>query len=128
MRYSPGEVAGKLGVSIDTLRYYERIGLLHGIERNSVGQRVFSDDDLGRIGLLRCLRDSGMPIARLRRFAELLHDGDDVAEQRVQLLAEHDREIDEKVARLRREQERVREKIAWYRAETMRQAVPEEAQ
>lgn len=127
MPYSPGEVAGKLGVSIDTLRYYERIGLLHGIERNSAGQRVFSDDDLGRIGLLRCLRDSGMPIARLRRFAELLHDGDDAAEQRVQLLAEHDREIDEKVARLRREQDRVREKIAWYRAETVRRAAPESA-
>ncbi|MFI1990389.1 MerR family transcriptional regulator [Actinoplanes sp. NPDC020271] len=127
MPYSPGEVAGKLGVSIDTLRYYERIGLLHGIERTSGGQRVFSDDDLGRIGLLRCLRDSGMPIARLRRFAELLHDGDEAAEQRVQLLAEHDREIDEKVARLRREQQRVREKIAWYRAETVRPAGSKEA-
>ncbi|WIM99230.1 MerR family transcriptional regulator [Actinoplanes oblitus] len=120
MPYTPGEVAGKIGVSIDTLRYYERIGLLHGIERTSGGQRVFSDEDLSRIGLLRCLRDSGMPIARLRRFAELLHDGPGAAEQRVELLAEHDREIDEKVARLRREQARVRDKIAWYRAETAR--------
>jgi len=125
MPYTPGEVADKIGVSIDTLRYYERIGLLHGIERTSAGQRVFSDDDLGRIGLLRCLRDSGMPIARLRRFAELLHDGPGAAEQRVELLAEHDREIDEKVARLRLEQERVRAKIAWYRAQTVR---PREAQ
>ncbi|GAA2713185.1 MULTISPECIES: MerR family transcriptional regulator [Actinoplanes] len=121
MPYTPGEVAGKIGVSIDTLRYYERIGLLHGIERSSTGQRVFSDDDLGRIGLLRCLRDSGMPIARLRRFAELLHDGPGAAEQRVELLAEHDREIDERVAQLRHEQARVRDKIAWYRAETVRQ-------
>ncbi|GAA4603152.1 DNA-binding transcriptional MerR regulator [Actinoplanes octamycinicus] len=120
MPYTPGEVAGKIGVSIDTLRYYERIGLLHGIERTAGGQRVFSDDDLGRIGLLRCLRDSGMPIARLRRFAELLHDGPGAAEQRVELLAEHDREIDEKVAQLRAEQARVRDKIAWYRAETAR--------
>ena len=116
MPYTPGEAAGRIGVSIDTIRYYEKIGLMHGIRRDSGGRRVFSDDDLSRLGLLRCLRDSGMPIARLRRFAELLQGGDDTADQRTALLEEHDREIDEKVAQLRREQERVREKIKWYRS------------
>jgi DNA-binding transcriptional MerR regulator len=116
--YKPGEAADRIGVSIDTIRYYEKIGLLHGIRRDSGGRRVFSDDDLSRLGLLRCLRDSGMPIARLRRFAELLQDGDDNAEQRAALLEEHDQEIDDKVAQLRLEQERVREKIKWYRSVT----------
>jgi DNA-binding transcriptional MerR regulator len=116
--YTPGEAAGRIGVSIDTIRYYEKIGLLHGIRRDSGGRRVFSDDDLGRLGLLRCLRDSGMPIARLRRFAELLQGGDETAGQRIALLEEHDREIDEKVAQLRLEQERVREKIKWYHSVT----------
>lgn len=118
MPYTPGETAERLGVSIDTIRYYEKIGLLHGIQRTSAGRRVFSDDDLSRLGLLRCLRDSGMPIARLRRFAELLQTGDEGAEQRTALLEEHDREIDAKVEQLRREQQRVREKIAWYRSVT----------
>lgn len=112
--YTPGETAERLGVSIDTIRYYEKIGLLHGIQRNSSGRRIFSDDDLSRLGLLRCLRDSGMPISRLRRFAELLQTGDEGAEQRTALLREHDREIDAKIEQLRREQRRVREKIAWY--------------
>ncbi|BEL02788.1 MerR family transcriptional regulator [Actinoplanes sichuanensis] len=116
MPYTPGETAERLGVSIDTIRYYEKIGLLHGIQRTSAGRRIFSEDDLSRLGLLRCLRDSGMPIARLRRFAELLQLGDEGAEQRTALLEEHDREIDEKVDRLRLEQKRVREKIAWYRS------------
>ncbi|MBG0562377.1 MerR family transcriptional regulator [Actinoplanes aureus] len=116
MPYTPGEAAGRIGVSIDTIRYYEKIGLMHGIRRDSGGRRVFSEDDLSRLGLLRCLRDSGMPIARLRRFAELLQGGDATADQRTALLEEHDREIDEKVAQLRREQERVREKIKWYRS------------
>ncbi len=115
MPYTPGEAAGRIGVSIDTIRYYEKIGLLHGIRRTSGGQRVFSDDDLGRLGLLRCLRDSGMPIARLRRFAELLQADDNDA-QRAALLEEHDQEIDEKVAQLRKEQRRVKEKIAWYKS------------
>ena len=118
MPYKPGEAADRIGVSIDTIRYYEKIGLLHGIRRDSGGRRVFSDDDLSRLGLLRCLRDSGMPIARLRRFADLLRGGDETNEQRVALLQEHDREIDAKVAQLRREQERVHEKIEWYRSVT----------
>ena len=116
MPYTPGEAAGRIGVSIDTIRYYEKIGLLHGIQRDSGGRRVFTEHDLSRLGLLRCLRDSGMPIARLRRFAALLQQGDHTAEQRAALLEEHDREIDAKVARLRLEQQRVREKIAWYRS------------
>jgi DNA-binding transcriptional MerR regulator len=116
--YTPGETAERLGVSIDTIRYYEKIGLLNGIQRTSAGRRVFSDDDLSRLGLLRCLRDSGMPIARLRRFAELLQQGDEGAGQRTALLEEHDREIDAKVEQLRLEQRRVREKIAWYRSVT----------
>ncbi|GAA1647135.1 MerR family transcriptional regulator [Actinoplanes couchii] len=117
MPYTPGETAERLGVSIDTIRYYEKIGLMHGIRRTSSGRRVFSDDDLSRLGLLRCLRDSGMPIARLRRFAELLTEDDEGAPaRRTALLEEHDREIDAKVEQLRREQERVREKIAWYRS------------
>ncbi|MFC7529609.1 MerR family transcriptional regulator [Actinoplanes sp. GCM10030250] len=116
MPYTPGEAAGRIGVSLDTIRYYEKIGLMHGIRRDSGGRRVFSDDDLSRLGLLRCLRDSGMPIARLRRFAELLQGGEDNADQRTALLEEHDREIDDRVAQLRLEQERVREKIKWYRS------------
>ncbi|HWS37696.1 MAG TPA: MerR family transcriptional regulator [Actinoplanes sp.] len=118
MPYTPGETAERLGVSIDTIRYYEKIGLMHGIRRTSSGRRVFSDADLSRLGLLRCLRDSGMPIARLRRFAEsLADDGAGADDRRAELLEEHDREIDAKVEQLRHEQRRVREKIAWYRAQ-----------
>jgi DNA-binding transcriptional MerR regulator len=115
MSYSPGEVADRIGVSVDTLRYYERIGLLDGIARTPGGQRVFSDD-VSRVSLLRCLRDTGMPIARMRQFAELVRSGDDTAEARAALLEEHDREIDAKVELLRSEQRRIREKITWYRS------------
>lgn len=115
MPHSPGEVAERIGVSIDTLRYYEKIGLVDGIERTAGGQRVFSDDDVSLLSLLRCLRDSGMPIVRMREFAELVRAGEDNAEARAELLEEHDREIDAKVEQLRTEQRRVREKITWYR-------------
>jgi DNA-binding transcriptional MerR regulator len=116
VQYSPGEVAERFGVSIDTLRYYERIGLLDGIARTSGGQRVFSDDDVSLLSLLRCLRDTGMPIARMLQFAELLRSGNETAADRAALLEEHDREIDAKVAQLRAEQRRIRDKITWYRS------------
>jgi DNA-binding transcriptional MerR regulator len=116
MPYSPGQVAERVGVSIDTLRYYERIGLLDGIARTAGGRRVFTDDDVSWLNLLRCLRDTGMPIARVRRFAELVRSGDDTAAARAELLEEHDREIDAKVDRLRAEQQRIKDKILWYRS------------
>ncbi|MGC9665157.1 MerR family transcriptional regulator [Planosporangium sp. 12N6] len=114
--YSPGEVAGKTGFSLDTLRYYERIGLLDGIARTPGGQRVFTDDDVAWLGILRCLRDTGMPIAAMLRYAELARGGDETVAERVALLEEHDRQIEQKIADLRAEQRRIREKIDWYRS------------
>jgi DNA-binding transcriptional MerR regulator len=121
-RYSPGQAAGKTGFSLDTLRYYERIGLLDDIERTSGGQRVFSDDDLAWLGILRCLRDTGMPIAGMLRYAELARGGDATIDARVALLEEHDGEIERKVAALREEQAHIKGKIEWYRSEQRRLA------
>ncbi|GAB1512974.1 MerR family transcriptional regulator [Actinophytocola sp. KF-1] len=117
MRYSPGQVAEQTGFSLDTLRYYERIGLLDGIERNSGGQRVFTDDDVAWLRILRCLRDTGMPIQRMVRYAELARGGDETVAERLEVLREHDRDIDEKIAHLLLEQEHIRAKIAYYQRE-----------
>ncbi len=116
MHYTPGEVAEKTGFSLDTLRYYEKIGLLDDIARNSGGRRVFSADDIAWLGILRCLRDTGMPIARMLRYAELARGGDETYAERIEVLEEHDREVEEKIAFLRTQQEHIREKIRWYRS------------
>jgi DNA-binding transcriptional MerR regulator len=114
MPYTPREAVEKTGFSLDTLRYYERIGLLDSVERNAGGQRVFTDDDLAWLDILRCLRDTGMPIARMLRYAELARGGDATFAERAALLQEHDRDIEAKIAELRGEQSRIREKIQWY--------------
>jgi DNA-binding transcriptional MerR regulator len=116
-RYSPGQVAEKTGFTLDTLRYYERIGLLAGVARSSAGQRIFTDDDLAWLGVLRCLRDTGMPIAHMRRYADLSRDDSTVAE-RVDLLEQHDREVGERIALLQQQREHIREKIRYYRTLT----------
>jgi DNA-binding transcriptional MerR regulator len=122
-RYSPGQTAEKTGFSLDTLRYYERIGLLDGIARNTAGQRIFTEADVAWLGILSCLRDTGMPIARMLRYAELARDGDETAAERVALLEEHDREVEEKITHLRARQQHIRDKIRWYRS-THRQTAP----
>jgi DNA-binding transcriptional MerR regulator len=114
MHYSPGEVAEKTGFSIDTLRYYERIGLLEDIARTPGGQRAFSDADIEWLGTLRCLRDTGMPIARMRRYAELTREPGTEAE-RLRILEEHDAEVTRRIAELETQREYIRGKISWYR-------------
>src|ERR1044072_4945589 len=104
-RYSPDQVAEQTGFSIDTLRYYERIGLLDDIERNSGGRRVFTEDDVSWLMILRCLRETGMPIQRMIRFAELARGGEETIPERIELLHEHDRGVDAQTAQLRGEQD-----------------------
>lgn len=115
--YSPGQVADKTGFSLDTLRYYERIGLLDDIARTSGGRRSFTDDDLDWLGVLRCLRDTGMPIAQMLRYAELCRSGDGTIAERITLLEEHDQAVDVQIRELRAQQQHIRGKIAWYRTQ-----------
>jgi len=112
--YTPGQVVEETGFSLDTLRYYERIGLLESIDRNAAGQRRFTDRDVGWLGILRCLRDTGMPIAEMLRFAEMTRAGDHTVRDRIALLEAHDRRVQEQVDNLRERQVAIRNKIDYY--------------
>ncbi|OUC93817.1 MerR family transcriptional regulator [Streptosporangium minutum] len=114
--YTPGQVVEETGFSLDTLRYYERIGLLEPIGRNAAGQRRFTQADVGWLGTIRCLRDTGMPIAEMLRFAELVREGDHTIRDRIALLEAHDRRVEAQVDNLREKQTVVQNKISYYRA------------
>jgi DNA-binding transcriptional MerR regulator len=73
--FPPGEAAVQTGLSLDTLRYYEKEGLVGPIRRTA-GRREYTEGDIAWIGLLSCLRDAGLGIADLRRFTALLHSND----------------------------------------------------
>ena len=111
--YTPGQVAEKTGFSLDTLRYYERIGLL-SVARTPGGQRQYAEDDIGWLEILRCLRDTGMPIQRMREYAELSRDNSTVPE-RIALLEEHDREVEARIVELQAQRDHIRGKIAYYK-------------
>jgi DNA-binding transcriptional MerR regulator len=112
--YTPAEAAALSGFSLDTLRYYEREGILPPVSRSAGGHRQYSDADLGTLGFLRCLRETGMPIERLRRYGALCRDERTVPE-RIALLEEHAAAVEAAIADLRAQQDRLTEKLDWYR-------------
>jgi len=86
-----GEAASATGLTEDTLRYYEREGLVGPIDRDASGPRRNGDNDVSRIGVVTCLRDAGLGIADLRRFTRLLRSptlqsADGEAGERVEFL------------------------------------------
>jgi DNA-binding transcriptional MerR regulator len=106
--------AAETGLSADTLRYYERIGILPGIARSESGHRRFSEGDLGWIRLVQCLRATGMSIEDLHRYAELMQKGDSTAPERLRLLEDHRQRIKHEIVELATALELVERKIAGY--------------
>jgi DNA-binding transcriptional MerR regulator len=112
--YSVGEVSARTGFSIDTLRYYERLGLIEPVERSVGGRRMYREEDVGWLDFVSCLRDTGMPIERMRQFAELCRDGEHTVPERVDLLAAHGRRVEAEIEALRTKLEAIRHKIGYY--------------
>jgi DNA-binding transcriptional MerR regulator len=107
-------VTAKTGFTIDTLRYYERVGLLHEVGRTPGGRRVFTEQDVAFLGLLRCLRDTDMPIAEMLKYVDLLRGGEATLDERVALLGEHEHRVGEQIERLLGHRAQIRRKIEAY--------------
>src|SRR5690242_6112074 len=103
LTYSPAEAAAISGFTLDTLRYYEREGILPPVARTAGGHRAYSEADIGTLGFLKCLRETGMPIERLRRYGELCRDETTLPE-RIALLEEHAAAVEREMEELRLQQ------------------------
>jgi DNA-binding transcriptional MerR regulator len=108
------DAARQTGVSVHTLRYYERAGLIDGVDRATSGHRRYRETDLSWIETLRCLRATGMPIARIRRYAELVRAGAGNERERLALLEEHRAAVRAELAEVRKHLAFVERKIANY--------------
>jgi DNA-binding transcriptional MerR regulator len=102
------------GVSAYTLRYYERAGLIDGVDRAGSGHRRYSDGDLAWIEVLQCLRATGMPIRGIRRYAELVRAGEGNETERLALLEEHRDAVRAQLAQVRRHLAFIERKISIY--------------
>ena len=112
---SIAEAASAAGVSVHTLRYYERAGLLAPIVRNGSGHRRYTPDDVEWITVCTKLRATGMPIRRIRRYAELVREGDGNEDERLDLLEAHREEVRRRLRELRRNLELIDYKIELYK-------------
>ena len=108
------DAARASGVSAYTLRYYERAGLIDDVGRAGSGHRRYSDEDLAWIGVLQCLRATGMPIRTIRRYAELVRAGEGNELERLALLQEHRTAVRAQLAQVRRHLAFIDRKISFY--------------
>ncbi len=99
-RYTISEVAAFTGLTAHTLRWYERIGLMPHVDRSHTGQRRFTNRDLDWLAFVSKLRLTGMPVADMVRYAELLREGDHTFEERQQLLEATRRDVRNRIAEL----------------------------
>ena len=112
--YSIQEVSQKTGLTAHTLRYYEKEGLLSGVERTQGGFRQYTDEDLERLGLICCLKNTGMSIQEIARFVQLTHEGDHTLEERVELLRAHRERVLERMEEMQKHLDKVTWKLNFF--------------
>lgn len=108
------QVAEATGLSAHTLRYYERIGLIHPIDRGGNTHRRYSQDDIGWIGFLIKLRATGMPIQQMQEYAALQRQGDVTLPERVEMLRDLRQQAEAHIEMLEEHLKLIRYKIEFY--------------
>jgi DNA-binding transcriptional MerR regulator len=110
------EVAEQYGLSTDTLRYYERIGLVPPVRRGKNGVRDYSDNDIEWVGFIKCMRTANIPIEALIAYVNLFKQGEGTQENRKSLLAEQRDRLAERIGALQEILEKLTYKIENYGA------------
>ena len=97
-----GEVVRRTGLSVHALRFYEREGLMlsQHVARGTGGHRRYTEQEVYWLRICTKLRRSGMPLAKIRRFAELVREGPGNEQQRLELLREHQQHVENQLAEL----------------------------
>lgn len=108
------EVSEQFGLSIDTLRYYEKIGLIPPIDRNGSGIREYNELDTRRIDFIKCMRSAGLPIEVLIAYFALVQQGDETIDARKQILEEQRVQLVAKMAALQETLDLLNFKIQQY--------------
>ncbi|WP_400260304.1 stress response transcriptional regulator NmlR [Streptococcus mutans] len=108
------KVSGITDVSADTIRYYERIGLLPRITRTNSGVRDFTEREIGILEFVRCFRKAGMSVEALIEYISLLEEGEGTERERLRLLTEQRDEMDDRIYELNQARERLNYKIENY--------------
>ena len=108
------EVSRQYNISADTLRYYERIGLIPPVNRNKNGIRDYTDEDCKWVDFIKCMRSAGLPIEVLIEYVTLFRQGNSTIEARKEILIEQRDILEEKINFMTATLERLNYKIDNY--------------
>lgn len=114
MNYTIKKVSEMTGLSIPTIRYYDKEGLLPDLQRKESGYRVFSDRDLEAIDLIECFKESGLTIREIRHFMSLVRQGDVTLSERLAFFQTNVARLEEKLAAVQNALEHSRRTLAFY--------------
>lgn len=114
MGYSIGQVAKKMGLTAHTLRYYEKEGLLPFVQKTASGLRVFSDNDIGWLVMIECLKGTGMTLKGVKQYIDWYIEGDSTLQKRLDMFKQQKIKLEEQMAQLQKHLEKIDFKIAFY--------------
>lgn len=112
--YNVHQVAEKFGISAHTLRYYDNAGLFPDMQRDKNGARVFNDEQIEWLGIVMCLRSTGLSIAEIRNYLMLCAEGDSTLEQRYQIILHQKQRAEQERAEIDKKLEVLSRKVAFY--------------
>jgi len=108
------EFSRRSGLSAHTLRYYEKLGLLTGIQRNNAGHRLYRESDIEWAAFINRLKDTGMPLKDIIRYSTLRAAGEPTMKERQQMLTEHRIRLQQRITEEQQHLKALDKKIAWY--------------
>lgn len=108
------EVSKKYGLSADTLRYYERVGLIPKVNRNKSGVRDYTQEDCNWVEFIKCMRGAGLPIEVLIDYVSMFQQGDSTIDTRKELLIDQRKALAEKIEEVKKTLEHLDYKIDLY--------------
>ncbi len=117
MDYSIKQVSEKTNLKAHVLRYYEREGLLPFVNRSKSGIRRYSENDLEWLGLICCLKNTGMSIKQIKDFVELSMQGEETLKQRCNMLIEHKKNVETQIEEMQKHLLKVSHKIEYFTAQ-----------
>ncbi|MDE7094131.1 MAG: MerR family transcriptional regulator [Oscillospiraceae bacterium] len=108
------EVSEKYDISQDTLRYYERVGMIPPVNRTASGIRDYQEEDIKWVELAKCMRSAGLPVETIIEYVKLTQDGDATIATRLQLLTDQRELLLEQKTKIDQTLERLNYKISRY--------------
>ncbi|WP_282141888.1 MerR family transcriptional regulator [Cytobacillus oceanisediminis] len=113
--YTISEVAKELNLTVYTLRYYDKEGLMPFVERTHSGNRLFKESDLSALKVIECLKATGMPIKEIKNFIDWCSEGDATLQQRYDMFLERRANVEAQMEELRKTMEVIEHKCLYYK-------------